>query len=296
MFDREKYERIAIAYAIGDFIACESFLTRKEKLNLKEIICIIKDDLTLNKFIYGNVVNIIKNSNCYNKNIKITSIHCLKSEKTFDNLDITLSEYFKKDQQKIKTTLLQWQFFNNRNQEYKKIVSEENIGNFCLMQKKLCDINNFKLPNNYISILGWTAETKDKGLELCDWNEIIKILKINKIKGVILNNKQWYLNKPWFKNILEKDCFINLVGKTNYLEAVEIVKKSNGFIGIDGSLSIIATQSLPRKSIIIKAHELTGAYRLSDYLYSRFKFTKSFIFNKINTNEIKITSHHKTLY
>jgi len=121
-------------------------------------------------------------------------------------------------------------------------------------------------------------------------------LKINKIKGVIINSENWYLNKPWLKKILKEYCFINLVGETSYFEAIEIVKKSNGFIGIDGSLSIIATQSLPKKSIIIKADETTVAYILSDYLYSKFKFTKNFMFKKIKTDKIKITLKHKTLY
>ena len=53
------------------------------------------------------------------------------------------------------------------------------------------------------------------------------MLKLYDIKGVILNNQNWYLDNLWLKEILKEDCFINLIEKTNYFEANEIVKNTN---------------------------------------------------------------------
>ena len=89
----------------------------------------------------------------------------------------------------------------------------------------------------------------------------------------------------WFKEILKEDCFINLTGKTNYFEAIEIVKNSKGFIGIDSSLSIIATQSLPEHSIIIKSNEGSSSRRLCNYFYSNLK-TKKCLSRYINLNKL----------
>jgi ADP-heptose:LPS heptosyltransferase len=95
------------------------------------------------------------------------------------------------------------------------------------------------------------------------------------------------LDNLWFQEILKEDCFINLIGETNYFEAIEIVKNSKGFIGIDSSLSIIATQALQEKSIIIKTNNGSLAHRLFNYYYSNLK-TKDCLVEQIKLNKFNI--------
>jgi ADP-heptose:LPS heptosyltransferase len=270
---------------IGDFIAFESFLTDKEKLKLKEIIyfghTICKNDIRH---------NLIKNNVFYNKRIKITTIpntgnlgftrerSRLLNNYMSNNLHLANNKY---------KMLVDYRFYNDNNQ-YKEILKNQNLKNYSFVKQKLCEINKFKLPQEYISISAWSYDyKKNKGFDIEDWHETIKILKYNNIKGVILNNQNWYLDNLWFNEILKEDCFVNLIGETNYFEAIEIVKNSKGFIGIDGSLSIIATQALKEKTIIIKTNNDSGAHRLCSYYYSNLK-TKDCLVEKIKLNKFNI--------
>jgi ADP-heptose:LPS heptosyltransferase len=282
------YEYACVTFGIGDFIAFESFLTDKEKANLKEIIFIVNENNN-NEIRLG----IIKNNVFYNKKIKITiipkpntkSLGFINERRRLLEIHMSNNLYLANDKHKM---LTDYKFYN-QNYQYKKIVENQNLKNYSFIKQKLCEINKFKLPQEYISISAWTRNnTKPKRLfDVEDWYETIKILKLNNVKGVILNNEKWYLDNLWFKEIIKEDCFINLVGKTNYLEAIEIVKKSNGFIGIDSSLSIIATQSLQEKSIIIKTNTDSGAHIFFNYYYSNLK-TKDCLVKQIKLNKFNI--------
>ena len=282
------YEYACVTFGIGDFIAFESFLTDKEKANLKEIIFIVNENNN-NETRLG----IIKNNVFYNKKIKITiipkpntkSLGFINERRRLLEIHMSNNLYLANDKHKM---LTDYKFYN-QNYQYKKIVENQNLKNYSFIKQKLCEINKFKLPQEYISISAWTRNnTKPKRLfDVEDWYETIKILKLNNVKGVILNNEKWYLDNLWFKEIIKEDCFINLVGKTNYLEAIEIVKKSNGFIGIDSSLSIIATQSLQEKSIIIKTNTDSGAHIFFNYYYSNLK-TKDCLVKQIKLNKFNI--------
>jgi ADP-heptose:LPS heptosyltransferase len=278
------YEYIVITYAVGDFISFESFLTDKEKANLKEIICLSK----------GKCIphfECVKKSKFYNKNCKIT---CIERPNGIDDFEIRnklLINYLNKNPQIDKDKMLIDYNFYNENDQYKEILKNQNIKNYSFIKQKLCEINKFKLPQKYTSISAWSYNyKKNRAFDIEDWYETIKILKFNNTKGVVLNNQNWYLDNLWFKEILKEDCFINLIGETNYFEAIEIVKNSKGFIGIDSSLSIIATQALQEKSIIIKASEKSGAYIRTNYFYSNLK-KKCCLTEKIKLNKFKFRTY-----
>ena len=264
--ERFFYEYIVISKAIGDFIAFESFLTDKEKINLKEIIY-LSSNANIPQFAC------ISKSKFYNKNFKKTIIkrpHGVNGLEVKNNL---INNYFNENQEINKDkVLIDWNFYEGK---YEQLLEKENIKNYSFVKEKLCEIKKFKLPEKYVSISGWTYSwTKKRLFKIEDWYETIKMLKLYDIKGVILNNQNWYLDNLWLKEILKEDCFINLIEKTNYFEAIEIVKNSKGFIGIDSSLSIIATQSLPEESIIIKSNEGSSSRRLYNYYYSNLKTKK----------------------
>jgi ADP-heptose:LPS heptosyltransferase len=277
--ERFFYEYIVISKAIGDFIAFESFLTDKEKINLKEIIYLSSNE-NIPQF------ECISKSKFYNKNFKKTIIkrpHGVNGLEFKNNL---INNYFNENQEINKDkVLIDWNFYEGK---HEKLLKNQNLKNYSFVKEKLCEIDKFKLPQEYISILAWTySRTKKRVFNIEDWYETIKILKLNNIKGVILNDQKWYLDNLWFKEILKEDCFINLIGETNYFEAIEIVKNSKGFIGIDGSLSVIATQSLQEKTIMIKANANCGARRFFNYYYSNLK-TKDCLVEQIKLNKFNI--------
>jgi len=290
------YEYAYVTFGIGDFIAFESFLTDKEKANLKEIIFIGNNDNNAKH-------HLVKKSIFYDKKIKITTLpRIINGKKTdFASKKLSLIKnymsnnlHLSNNKHKIKHKILIDIMFYNGNDQYKKIVEKQNLKNYSFVKQKLCEIDKFKLPQEYISISAWTYKYNKHNIvkakrffNIEDWHETIKILEQNNIKGVILNKPDWCLNEPWSKNILKQDCFINLVGKTNYLEAIEIVKNSKGFIGIDGSLSVIATQSLQEKSIIIKTNTDSGAHLYFNYYYSNLK-TKDCLVEQIKMNKFNI--------
>jgi ADP-heptose:LPS heptosyltransferase len=283
------YEYAYVTFVVGDFIAFESFLTDKEKANLKEII------------FFGNRNNdndaryhLIKKSIFYNKKIKITMLprinkkHIGFTRERASLLRSHMSNNLHLANNKYKI-LIDYRFYNH-NDQYKKIIENQNLKNYSFVKQKLCEVDKFKLPQEYISISGWTYDincNSKRLFDIEDWHETIKILKSNNIKGVILNNQNWYLDKLWFREILKEDCFINLTGETNYFEAIEIVKNSKSFIGIDSSLSIIATQALQEKSIMIKSDNGSLAHRLFNYYYSNLK-TKDCLVNQIKLNKFNI--------
>jgi ADP-heptose:LPS heptosyltransferase len=277
--ERFFYEYIVISRAIGDFIAFESFLTDKEKINLKEVIYLGSNK----KFPHFEC---IEKSKFYNNNCKKTIIkrpHKINQVEFKNNL---INSYFYENQEINKDkVLIDWNFYEGK---HEKLLRNQNLKNYSFIKEKLCEIDKFKLPQEYISISAWTySRTKKRVFNIGDWHETIKILKLNNIKGVILNNQKWYLDNLWFKEILKEDCFINLTGETNYFEAIEIVKNSKGFIGIDGSLSVIATQVLQEKSIMIKANADSGAHRFFNYYYSNLK-TKNCLVEQIKLNKFNI--------
>ena len=277
--ERFFYEYIVISRAIGDFIAFESFLTDKEKINLKEIIYLSSNE-SIPHF------ECMSKSKFYNNNCKKTIIkrpHKINEVEFKNNL---INSYFYKNQEINKDkVLIDWNFYEGKHEQ---LLRNQNIKNYSFAKEKLCEINKFELPQEYISILAWTySRTKKRLFNIEDWHKTIKILKLNNIKGVILNNQKWYLDNLWFQEILKEDCFINLTGETNYFEAIEIVKNSKGFIGIDSSLSIIATQALQEKSIMIKTNTGSGARRLCNYYYSNLK-TKDCLVEQIKLNKFNI--------
>lgn len=265
--ERFFYKYIIISKAIGDFIAFESFLTNTEKLNLKEVIYLSPNE-TIPQFEF------IDKSKFYNKNCKKIIINTTskikdKTEAMYSYFDI--NKEIEKDR-----VLIDWNFYNK---EYENIIKEHNLKNYSFANQKLCKINKFKLPKKYVSICGWTySRTKKRMFSIEDWEKTISILKKYDIKGVVLNNQNWYLENSWFKEMLKnEDCLIDLTEKTDIFEAIEIVKSSSCFMGIDSCLSIIATQSLPEETIIIKSNQGSSSRRLQNYYYSNLKTTNCLV-------------------
>lgn len=92
------------------------------------------------------------------------------------------------------------------------------------------------LPNDYIVVCPYSSDKRliGRDFDLKDWENCLKYLEDNKKIGVLLNKGNEIV--PIHNNI------INLSNKTTITECVEILKKSKGYIGIDSSLSVLATK------------------------------------------------------
>ena len=49
------------------------------------------------------------------------------------------------------------------------------------------------------------------------------------------------------------DVIINLNNQTNFLESIEILKKGSGYLGVDSSLSVLATKLFPVSNLYVKS-------------------------------------------
>lgn len=96
--------------------------------------------------------------------------------------------------------------------------------------------NYDNLPQEYVVICPYSNDKRTSGRDfsLNDWKECLNFLETNNKKGVVLNKGNE------ISPIHEK--LIDLNNKTTIVEAVEILKKSNGYIGIDSALSVLATK------------------------------------------------------
>lgn len=134
--------------------------------------------------------------------------------------------------------------------------------------KKLSDISKFKLPNKYIVISPGSTNT-GYNCHLCkihhkvscpktgnqrnyidlDWQNTISLLRNNfNCKGIIVGGR---IEIPEY--IKKMDLFVNLVGKTTINEALEIVKKSHGYIGVD-TYNACLSSKLYKNNIIKSTH------------------------------------------
>ena len=282
--ERNFYNAISISYAVGDFIAFESFLTDTEKINLKEIIFLSSPN-TMNVHL-----DLIKKSNFYNmNNTKLTFLG--KPNPSFEKRYQILNNYISQELVGKKYQVLIDHNFYDNNKKYKLLIENENIKNYSFAKQKLANIIKFGLPDKYIAICAWGIKQKRKEFDLNDWEEVFKILQKHNIKGVLINDQVWYCQKSWYFNkVSTNEHIIDLTGKTTIFEAMEIVKNAKGFLGYDGLLSIIATQSLAEDSIMIKAKDESGAVRRFNYFYSNLKNIKTIVkeikFSKYNFKNI----------
>lgn len=116
---------------------------------------------------------------------------------------------------------------------------------------KLASIEKFNLPTNYYCICPYSINDQrviTRDYNSTDWQDTINILETRSIPGVVLNLGDDPV--PTHPHI------INLSNKTTIREAVEIVKNSQGYLGIDSVFTVIATKIIRPDCIFIKTHNV----------------------------------------
>ena len=258
-----RFKYVITSGQIGSFIAFDSFLKDCEKKKLEKIIINTNTENKFNiKDKHGNhqISKLLINNSFYNKSIKIVEkkLSKKKFEKYISNKNFISTKIFFKN------------FYNKKLHLDKNI----NIKNSSFMKIKNADIDKFNLPKNYCVIVAW-SKRKEKKFSKKDWEELIKILKANNIKGIILNS---YYRKD--VEVPEHNLLIDMTGKTTLLESIEITKNANCYIGINGCLSVIAMQKYPRKCMI---KSCVKNFKWFYCFYPKVKNIKRIFFNNINS-------------
>lgn len=225
-----------ITGGIGDILAVECFLTDDEKSNVETIYYAtrkkqqIETLFKLNKA-FCNLKNHVNLWKEYNNFWCFYSIEDYL-EKSKNN---TIPDYRNcKDLSILKI----FEQINKKNINYNKCSFIEN---------KLCNIDKFNLPKKYITILPYSTDKRisERDFDDLDWYNVIKILEKFKLKGVVIGEEK-------NKKIPNNNLIINLTNKTLIEEPIEILKKSQGYLGVDSWLSVLAPKILNTKDIQIK--------------------------------------------
>lgn len=125
------------------------------------------------------------------------------------------------------------------------------------LKHSLAKISKFNLPKKYFVILPFSTDKRieNRDFNEQDWIHTFDLLKENDIKGVVINSGN---------DIIPDNSFlINLSNLTEIEEAVEILKASQGYIGIDSWLSVLAAKLFNEPFLQIKSvnsHCLENAF------------------------------------
>lgn len=235
-----KYKNIVHTTGIGDFIAIDAYFTDIEKTKIENIYFINE---TYKK---NNIKNIVEKSKKYNHKIKFIELH----NHYIDYWD-TRREILYKNKIKLNDSLVDFEFIWG-NAEYK---TTNNLKNY-FFKNQIANCKKFNLPEKYCGIVPYTNE--ERHFDKKDWEQVFKILKFLKLKGVVLGQ----LNKINFKN----NNIINLNKSTSIYEAIEIIKNCSYYFGIDSFLSIVASSCLPNYKIQIKT-KITNCIENFNFYY-----------------------------
>ena len=118
-----------------------------------------------------------------------------------------------------------------------------------LLKNTIASID-LELPENFYTIVPYTTARPNHvryDITPQEWKFIIDYLELTDTYGVIISTAD-----PNYK-VPESKRLINLLGKTTIGSAVEILKKSIGYIGIDSFLSVLAAQLFDQKDLLIKS-------------------------------------------
>lgn len=256
---------IFISGGIGDFIAVESFMTDEERSKINKIYY-----ATHKKESIESIVKSLPNMN----HIKMHEViwddfskfwcffskeECINKMKSIGRtipIDLELAEDF------------------SISKKFKQFSEIEIVYNeSSLLKYNLADISKFILPEFYLVICPYSTDKriKDRDFNSCDWNELINWIKKLGIQGVVLNYGQDF--------IPECPEIINLSNNTTIQESIEILKKSIGYIGIDSSMSVVASKLFNKNILNIKSVN-DHCYKWSKCYYApntEFNFLKKSI-------------------
>lgn len=269
---------------IGDFIQFDSLVNQKIRNNIKTIVFwnpydptnpkadLMETMIKSNKY-YSPDVKIIKikiRTNSFNlNNNKLISIE----KEIINSHNIDPNKTFNQNKLLNETLIL-------KNFDIIREKSIENKAKSSYLLEEISNIKQFNIPEKYCVIVPTTSH--DRQFTSNDYYETFSILEnFLKIKGILISQSN--LN-------IKNDNIINLSGKIGIHDSIEIMKNSQGYIGIDSYLSIIACQVIKTNKIIIKSN---NNLNVLTFFYYMKKNVKTNIFKSINYKNF-LTKNAKT--
>ena len=261
------FEKLLITGGLGDFLAVDSFFSKEQKSKIKKII--------LASRAANYIKTLFNEKNHYYKNLKKVQIldYNFHKQPSFHGKE--------EAREKIKMSKSFWEnVYDGSISNIFKIIRAKK---FRYQESSFLDYNisikKFNLPSNYILILPFsTNQVNDfRNFDDDDWKFIESYLRFNNKIGVCVGTEN--------KKIPDNKYLINLIKQTSTLESIEILKKSNGYIGIDSWISVLAPKLFNKNNVYIKSNS-KHCYRFSSIYFKPFK-NNSCIFNSLRQINIK---------
>lgn len=240
---------IFLTGGLGDTITVESFLTNSQRESIETIYYATRQ--------FEPLKELINSSNIFPK-LK-NNINLWKESNDFWCF-FSIADFLKKEQglnSKIKLGI-------NNSKDLSILVLFKEIkdkkikyNNSSFLKKEICNVKNFKLPKEYIVVAPYSTDKRNKNRDFTqkDWEKSLNFCKKNNMKCVVINKGNGHV--PQNRNV------INLNNQTNVIEAIEILKQSSGYLGIDSWLSVLAAKLFDENFLQIKSdneHLLNNLY------------------------------------
>jgi hypothetical protein len=148
----------------------------------------------------------------------------------------------------------------------------------------LADINQFSLPDSYLTVVPYSSDKRiaERDFNDDDWNDLLHYARQHALPLVVLNDKQ--------EKVPTDPLITNLSGKTTVVQAIEVVKKGCGYVGIDSSMSVIAAKVFTSDRLAVRSRN-DHCYNNQDIYYAP-QTDFSFISRSVNYQRLK--AHEKT--
>jgi hypothetical protein len=142
-----------------------------------------------------------------------------------------------------------------------------------VLKNNLCNVHDFGLPEKYFVICPYSSDKRvsSRDFDDNDWKNTKTMLYRKNLRGVVLNLGP--------DIVPSDDCLIDLSNQTSIIEALEILKKASGYIGVNSVLSVIAAKLFVYPDLIIKSTD-DHCFKHKDIYYAphkSFEFIKNSI-------------------
>ena len=248
---------IYLSAGFGDFLAYERFFPQEYKDN-ELIIYFATRSLDL-------ISKVVEKLGNYKKIVMIDLMHSddgedkYKEYKWFNSLlEFRYYNLYKGYKMNYDLTgVVDWSMMSN----IKNLFTKYKENPSSLLCNKFCGIEKFNLPPKYIILQGKTSKYGYNISRYFNENDMVNInryLESNNIFGVIVGE-----DDP----IYSGENIINLCGKTNILESIEIAKNAVGAVVLDSWLSVLAAQLFKDKLLKIKSYSAALKFQTLNTYY-----------------------------
>lgn len=229
----EPGKKLFITGGVGDFFTLESFLTTKE---IESVTVVYQMGYRppsvepLAEIVFPNLKHY-----CY-------FWHCLDSKNATWSLQGTLARKMKAVDPSI--CILPC------NVLFSAIKSNcRQFQGSIFLSNKMAAVDNLQLPLEYAFInphtVNATGAWSFRTFEKTEWGHVIRYLQQENLKGVVVGLD--------CLNIPQDDSLIDLNNSTTLLEAIEILKGSKAYVGIDSAFSVLAAQLFPKEQLYVRS-------------------------------------------